>query len=170
MEKISWIDCVRNGMLHRGKEEGNILHEISKGKGNWIGHILCRNCLLKHIIEGNIERRIKTRGIKHWQLLDNLKEIRKCCKLKETALDRTVRRIRCGRGCGPVIRNSFKRLSPEAHSAMVVLRLHFPLGTSQRHDDRDTNCIDIDIVMYSFVQQLGHITQTGSTVRCTAPP
>jgi len=43
------------------------------------------------------------------------------------------------------------------------------MGTSQRHDDRDTNCINIDIVMYSSVQKLGHITQTDSTVRCTQP-
>ena len=28
----------------------NLLHEIRKRKANWIGHILCRNCLLKHVI------------------------------------------------------------------------------------------------------------------------
>jgi hypothetical protein len=28
-------------------------------KANWIGHILHRNCLLKHVIEGEIERREK---------------------------------------------------------------------------------------------------------------
>jgi len=27
------------------KEQRNILHEISKRKANWIGHILRRNCL-----------------------------------------------------------------------------------------------------------------------------
>jgi hypothetical protein len=26
--------------------------------GNWIGHILRRNCLLKHVIEGKVEGRI----------------------------------------------------------------------------------------------------------------
>jgi hypothetical protein len=77
-----------------------------------------------------------------------------------------VRRIRFGRGSGPVITESLKCVCP----AMVVLRLQCTLGTSPRHDDRDTNCIDIDIVRYSSVQQLGHITQTGSTVRCTQPP
>jgi hypothetical protein len=30
----------------------DILHEISKRKANWIGHILRRNCLLQRIIEG----------------------------------------------------------------------------------------------------------------------
>jgi hypothetical protein len=34
-----------------------------KKEGNWIGHILLRNCLLKHVIGGNIEEVIygKTR-------------------------------------------------------------------------------------------------------------
>ena len=31
-------------------------------KANWIGHILCRNCLLKHVIEGKIEEGIKVTG------------------------------------------------------------------------------------------------------------
>jgi hypothetical protein len=40
MEKISWTDHVRKEeVLLRVKEQRNILHEISKGKANWIGHI-----------------------------------------------------------------------------------------------------------------------------------
>jgi len=47
MEKISWTDHVRNEeVLLRVKEQRNILHEISKWKTNWIGHIVLRNCLL----------------------------------------------------------------------------------------------------------------------------
>ena len=47
VEKISWTDRVRNGeVLPRVNEQRNILHEISKRKANWIGHILRRNCLL----------------------------------------------------------------------------------------------------------------------------
>jgi hypothetical protein len=47
MEKISWTDHVRNyEVLLRVKKQRNILHEISKRKANWIGHILCSNCLL----------------------------------------------------------------------------------------------------------------------------
>jgi len=38
------------------------------------------------------------------QLLDDIKEMRECCKLKEAALDRTVRRTGFGRGCGLVVR------------------------------------------------------------------
>jgi hypothetical protein len=56
MEKISWTDNVGNeGVLLRVKEQRNILHEISKWKANWIGHILRRNCLLRQVIEGKIK-------------------------------------------------------------------------------------------------------------------
>jgi hypothetical protein len=56
MEKISWTDRVRNEeVLHRGKKERNIPHTIKRRKANWIGHILRRNCLLKHVIEGKLE-------------------------------------------------------------------------------------------------------------------
>jgi hypothetical protein len=52
MEKISWTDPVRNeDVLQRVKEERNIVHTIKRKKANWIGHILRRKCLLKHVIE-----------------------------------------------------------------------------------------------------------------------
>ena len=43
-------------VLHRVKEQRNILPEIRKRKANWIGHILRRNCLLQRVIEGKITR------------------------------------------------------------------------------------------------------------------
>jgi hypothetical protein len=53
-----------------------ILHTIKRRKANWIGHILHRNCILKHIIEGKMERGTEVR-VKHEirckQLLDGLK-------------------------------------------------------------------------------------------------
>ena len=52
MEKISWTDRVRNEVLHRDKEDRNTLHTIERRKAIRIGHILCRNCLLNHIIKG----------------------------------------------------------------------------------------------------------------------
>jgi hypothetical protein len=56
MEKISWTDRVRNEeVLHRVKEERNIIHTVKIRKSNWFGHILGRNCLLKHTVEGKIE-------------------------------------------------------------------------------------------------------------------
>jgi hypothetical protein len=44
-------------------------------KTNWIGRVLCRNCLLKHGVEGKVDRRTdgKTRK-KTKQLLDVHKE------------------------------------------------------------------------------------------------
>jgi len=74
MEKISWTERVRNEeILLRVKKQRNILHEISKRKANWIGHILRRNCLLQLVIEGEIEGRIEVKGIRgrrHKQLFD----------------------------------------------------------------------------------------------------
>jgi hypothetical protein len=41
MEKISWIDHVRNEEVSlRVNEQRNILHEIRKWNANWIGHII----------------------------------------------------------------------------------------------------------------------------------
>jgi hypothetical protein len=62
MEKISWTDRVRNEVLHRVKVERNIVHTIKRRKANWISHILRRNCLLKHVIEGKLEGRIEMTG------------------------------------------------------------------------------------------------------------
>ena len=60
MEKISWNEHVKNEEVLLGvKEQRNILHEISKRKANWIGHILRRNCLLQRVIEGKIKGRIE---------------------------------------------------------------------------------------------------------------
>jgi hypothetical protein len=94
MEKISWTDRVRNGeVLHRVKEERNIVHTIKRRKANWIGHVLRRNCLLKHVIEVKLEGRIEMtgrRGRRRKQLLDDLREKKRYWKLKEEALDRTL--------------------------------------------------------------------------------
>jgi len=59
MEKIIWTDRLRNEeMLHTVMEERNILHTVKRRKANWIGHILCRNCLPEQVIEGKVEGRI----------------------------------------------------------------------------------------------------------------
>jgi hypothetical protein len=55
------------------------LRVIKTRKANWIGHNLGRSCFLKHVIEGNIEGRIKVtgrQGRRHKQLLDDRKEKR----------------------------------------------------------------------------------------------
>jgi hypothetical protein len=66
--------------LHAVKEERNILHTIKRREAHWIGHILLRNCLLKHVTEENIEGRTEVterRERRRKQLLDDLKETRK---------------------------------------------------------------------------------------------
>jgi len=63
MEKFSWTDHVRNeDVLLTVKEQRSILHEISKRKANWIGHILRRNYLLQRVIEGTILEGIEVTG------------------------------------------------------------------------------------------------------------
>ena len=78
MYKISGADHARiEEVLRRVREDRNFLETIKRRKANWIGHIVRRNCLLKHVIEGEIEGRIEvTRryGRRRKQLLDDLEE------------------------------------------------------------------------------------------------
>ena len=110
--KISWSDHVRKEeVLLRVKEQMNVLHEISKRKANWIGHILCRNCLLQRVIEGNLKGVIEVtgrRGRRRRKLMDDLKERREYSHLKGEALYRTMWRAGFGRGFGPVVRQTKK--------------------------------------------------------------
>jgi len=63
LEKISWTDRVKNEeVLQRVKEVRNILYAIKRGKVKWIYHILCRKCLLNHVIAGKMEGRIRVTG------------------------------------------------------------------------------------------------------------
>jgi hypothetical protein len=103
-------------VLQRSKEERDIVHTGDGRKGNCIGHMLRKDCLLKHVSEGKIEGRVEIMGIqgkrrRRKQLLADLTEMRGYCKLKEEALDRTVWRSRFGRGCGPIARKTTKRLN-----------------------------------------------------------
>jgi hypothetical protein len=73
-------------VLQRVKEESNTLQTVKRRKANWIGHILRRNCLLKHIIEGSTEGWIEgtgRQGKRRKQILDGLKEKRRYWKLNE---------------------------------------------------------------------------------------
>ena len=47
---------MRNGeVLHGVKNERYILLTFNRLEGDWIGHKLHRNCLLKHYMEGKIK-------------------------------------------------------------------------------------------------------------------
>ena len=96
LDDVTVFDCITNV-----KEDSNILRTVKRRKANWIGHILCRNCLLKHVFEGKVEGR---RGRRRKQLLVYVKEKRGYWELKEEALDCTVWRTRFRRGYGPVFR------------------------------------------------------------------
>jgi hypothetical protein len=71
--------------LHRVKEKRNVLHTVKRRKRtNWIGRMLRRNCVLKHVIKGSIEGKremTRRRGRRCSQLLDYLKEMRGYWKL-----------------------------------------------------------------------------------------
>jgi len=48
-----------------------------RGKANWIGHILCRSCVLKQVIEEKIEGKLEVTGRggrRMRQLLEDLKK------------------------------------------------------------------------------------------------
>jgi len=76
---------------------------------NWVVHILRRNCLKEHVVEGKIEGRIEETGRRRkrcTQLLDGLKEKGGYWKMKEETVDRTVWRIRVERSFGPSVRQN----------------------------------------------------------------
>ena len=81
---------------------------IKRRNANCVGHVFRWNCLLKHVIEGKIEGRIKVtgrRGKRRRQLTDDLKEKTGHWRLTEEELDRTVWRTLFGRSCGHVRQN-----------------------------------------------------------------
>jgi hypothetical protein len=86
-----WLNKYRHSetkyfLKFRGR---NILHKIKRGKANWIGYILRRNFLLKHLIEGKIEG-TAGRERRRKQLLDDLTGKRRHWNLNEEALDPTL--------------------------------------------------------------------------------
>jgi len=62
MEKTSWTNHVKNEVLHRVKGDRHNLQTIKGRKANWNGHTLRRNCLVKHVMEDQIEGRLEVTG------------------------------------------------------------------------------------------------------------
>jgi len=131
MEKISWTDHVRNEeVLLRVKEQRNIIHEMSKRKANWIGHILRRNCLLQQVIEGEITGQIEVtgrRGRRRKNLLDDLKDSRGYCELKEEALDRTV------------WRNLLEEALDLTFDSLLMMKTSYNISSSARIEEQVTS-------------------------------
>jgi hypothetical protein len=68
-------------------------------------------CLLQRVTEGKIQGGIEVTGRqkrRRRNLLDDLKERKGYAYLKEEALDRTMWRVRFGRGFGCVVRQTAK--------------------------------------------------------------
>jgi hypothetical protein len=78
MDNVIWTDHKRNEEVLRSvKEQMNTVKRINRRMSNWILHILCRNCLIIHVIEGRIEERMEVtgrRGRRIKQLLDGLRK------------------------------------------------------------------------------------------------
>jgi hypothetical protein len=75
--EIIWTDHVKNEeLLHRIMDKMNFLHTIKQRKASWAGHILCRNCLLRLIIEGKTEGTGR-QGRRCTQLLNEVTEARR---------------------------------------------------------------------------------------------
>jgi hypothetical protein len=88
------------------------------------------------VIEGKLEERTEMtgrRGRRRKQLLDDLKEKRRYCKLKEEALDRTQWRTRFGTGYGPVVRQTTViMLQPE--TKQILLFVYYLLRTLEEKE------------------------------------
>jgi hypothetical protein len=70
---------INDEVLHREARRAGISCTIKRWKANWIGYILCRNCLLKHVNQAKIEGGVQVKGkqgIRRKQLLYDLKETR----------------------------------------------------------------------------------------------
>ena len=67
----------------------SILSTIKPREAIWISHTLRRNCHLKHVLDGKIEG-TRRRRRRRTELLDGLKERRRCLNVKDKALDGTV--------------------------------------------------------------------------------
>jgi len=88
MEKISRTDSAENEELYRARKNRDISHTLKRRKANWTGENLLRNCLLTHVIEGNIEG-TGTRGRRRKQIIDDLKEKKRYWNLNKTGNVRT---------------------------------------------------------------------------------
>jgi hypothetical protein len=66
---------LRSVTKQRVREERNVMHTVKRRKANWNCKIFYRNCLLKHVTEGNTEGRTEVTergGRRRKQLLGDL--------------------------------------------------------------------------------------------------
>jgi len=106
MKGTHWTDRVKNEVLTKVEDERNNLPTTEQRKASWFSYILCRNCLPKHVFEGNKWRTEVTQrqGRRREKLLDDLKETKRYWKMKDEALYCIMRRYRFGRDDRPALR------------------------------------------------------------------
>jgi hypothetical protein len=69
--KKSGIDWCERRLISRLYMDQSVKKKKVRKKANWIGHISCRNCILKHV-EGKVGGVEVTRRLRRWkQLLDD---------------------------------------------------------------------------------------------------
>jgi hypothetical protein len=114
-----WTDRVKNGEVLQSQvwEE----YAIKRRKASWIGHILRRNCILKRVIEGQIEG-LGRRGIRRKQLLDYVKVKTEYRNLK--AIDPALWRARFGRGYERVVRQTSEWMKTLKDSRIVDTEIY----------------------------------------------
>ena len=76
---------MKNEALQEFKEVQKLLRSLTQKKANWNGHIFRINCLLKYVIEGEIEGTGR-RGRRRKQPLEDHKGKERYWRLKEEAL------------------------------------------------------------------------------------
>jgi hypothetical protein len=129
---------------------------------------LCRNCLLKHVIEGKLEGRTQMKG--RWgrrrkQLLYDLKEKRRYWNLKEEALDRTLWRIRFGRGYGPVVRHTTEWIN------CFVVRYHcYKVITGNKENERNFLLPHVDATISEGCAACNYFGLSFTRTHLKAPP
>jgi hypothetical protein len=77
MKKISWIDGLKNEMLHRVKWKGTAYKQRNEGRLNGFVTSCVESAFLKHVFDGKIDRKIAgtgRRGRQRKHILDDLKE------------------------------------------------------------------------------------------------
>jgi hypothetical protein len=127
MEKINWTDHVRNEVLQGVKDEIKNVQRIRR-KAKCTADSLCRNCLLKRVIERKMEGRIEVmgrQGRRRKQLLDDLKETTDYWKLKEEKLSRTLWRAGFGSGYGTVVRQTMELIKWNIQKSVCYLVVRF---------------------------------------------
>ena len=89
-QKIFWTNRVlKVEVLRTVQEDTNSLHTIKRRKSKGISHILRRNRLPKHVIQGKVENRVgRERGCEG--PLNEFKGTRGYWEFEEEALDRTL--------------------------------------------------------------------------------